>query len=812
MAILRVVERVDGPADPVAGRLRILTALQRKVLWLSAWMIHNANHLRLSRDGLKVGGHQASSASLVTLMTALYFDVLRPQDRVAVKPHASPVFHAIQYLLGNQALDKLQRFRALGGAQSYPSRTKDSDDVDYSTGSVGLGVGITLFGALVQDYIRLKGLAPDQAPGRVVALVGDAELDEGNVFEALLEGWKHDVRNLWWVIDYNRQSLDTIVSDRLFNRIDTLFGMMGWRVVTLKYGKRLQAAFARPDGEHLREWIDACPNSLYSALVYKGGAGWREALTRDLNQYPGIRRILEQHDDAALHRLMTNLAGNDMQAVLDAFEGVSDDQPTCFIAYTIKGQGLPFAGHKDNHSGLMTLDQMASFKKGMTIEDGQEWDKFAGLSAKPDELQAFIAAAPFNTAGRRRTDAPVVAIPAALPRPTDKKSSTQEGFGKILNAIAGEDSELARRIVTTSPDVTVSTNLGPWVNRRGLWAHTEAEDVFRELKVVSAQLWRKTPRGQHLELGIAENNLFIQLAAMGLSHQLFGARLLPIGTLYDPFIARGLDALNYACYQEARFIVVGTPSGITLGPEGGAHQSIAQPLIGMAQDGLAAFEPAFVDELAAILKFAFDYIQKDSDGVASERNWLRDETGGSVYLRLSTRPVEQIKRTMTPELRQAIVDGAYWLREPGPNCQVVVAYTGAIAPEAIQAVGLMAEDRRDVGLLAITSADRLNAGWTAAQRARERGLAQARSHIERLVAEIPSHCGIVSVLDGHPATLAWLGAVHGHRVRPLGVEHFGQTGSIPDLYRHYGIDANAVVAAAATLTPGRPMRHLKALP
>jgi pyruvate dehydrogenase E1 component len=307
-------------------------------------------------------------------------------------------------------------------------------------------------------------------------------------------------------------------------------------------------------------------------------------------------------------------------------------------------------------------------------------------------------------------------------------------------------------------------------------------------------------------------NLFIALSALGLSHAIDGERLLPIGTLYVPFIARGLDALNYACYQDARFIVVATPSGITLAPEGGAHQSIAQPLIGMAQDGLAAFEPAFVDELAEIMRFAFDYIQRDGDGAASERNWLRDETGGSVYLRLSTRPVEQAQRDMTDALRQSIVDGAYWLRKPGPNAQVVVAYMGAIAPEAIQAVGLMAEDRRDVGLLAVTSADRLNAGWTAAQRARERGLVHARAHIERLLDDVPTNCGLVTVLDGHPATLSWLGAVHGHRVRGLGVEHFGQTGSLPDLYRHYGIDANAIIAAAQALTAGRPIRYLKALP
>ena len=216
-------------------------------------------------------------------MTALYFDVLRPQDRVAVKPHASPVFHAIQYLLGRQTVDKLQGFRALGGAQSYPSRTKDADDVDFSTGSVGLGVAMTSFAALVQDYVRLQGLTAGNEPaGRMVAVVGDAELDEGNVYEAMLEGWKHEVRNVWWVIDYNRQSLDAVVSDRLYSHIDDLFRNMGWRVVILKYGKKLERAFAGPDGAALREWIDACPNSLYSALVYKGGAGWRKHLEGDI--------------------------------------------------------------------------------------------------------------------------------------------------------------------------------------------------------------------------------------------------------------------------------------------------------------------------------------------------------------------------------------------------------------------------------------------------------------------------------------------------------------------------------------------------
>jgi pyruvate dehydrogenase E1 component len=796
----------------MAETLDILRDLEKKVLWLASWTIHNANHLRGDSDGLKVGGHQASCASLATIMTALYFDVLRPVDRVAVKPHASPIFHAIQYLLGKQTRERLEAFRGYKGAQSYPSRTKDADDVDFSTGSVGLGVAQTLFSSLTQDYVRAHGWGTERPEGRMVALVGDAELDEGNIFEAILEGWKHGLRNCWWIVDYNRQSLDAVVREGLWQRFETLFRDFGWDVVILKYGTLLEAAFQEPGGDRLRDWIDNCPNQLYSALVFGGGAAWRKHLNEDFAGDNAVRELIGKRDDDALHRLMTNLAGHDLPSLRDAFHAVDHDRPVCFICYTIKGYTLPFAGHKDNHAGLMTPAQMETFRQANHVRPGHEWDKFEGLALPEKTLQAFLGKVPFAAAGERRLKAPQLEVPAAFPAPRQAVTSTQAGFGQILNDLGREKNEFAGRIVTTSPDVTISTNLGGWVNRRGLFAHEAMADVFKSERIPSTFTWEFSPQGQHIELGIAEMNLFILLSALGLSHAINGERLLPVGTLYDPFIARGLDALNYACYQDARFILVATPSGITLAPEGGAHQSIAEPLIGMAQDGLAAFEPAYVDELSEIMRWAFAYIQKDGDAAPSEQNWLRDETGGSVYLRLSTRPIEQIERPMTGELRQQIVDGAYWLRKPGPNAQVMVAFSGAVAPEAIAAVGLMAEDRRDVGLLAVTSADRLNAGWTAAQRARERGLVHARSHIERLLAEVPAHCGIVTVLDGHPATLAWLGAVAGHRTRSLGVEHFGQTGSIAALYEHYGIDANAIIAAAQSIAPGRPIRHLKALP
>jgi pyruvate dehydrogenase E1 component len=797
-------------------RLAILSELERKVLWLSTYTIHHANHVRSNPDSLKVGGHQASSASLATIMTALYFAVLRPQDRVAVKPHASPAFHAIQYLFGRQTREKLEGFRGYKGAQSYPSRTKDADDVDFSTGSVGLGVAQTLFASLAQDYVKAHGWAQKRRDGRMIALLGDAEMDEGNIFEALLEGWKHGVRNTWWIIDYNRQSLDAVIREGLYSRFEALFRAFGWDVVVLKYGSLLEAAFAEQGGERLRDWIDACPNQLYSALTFQGGGAWRKRLLEDFREGPA-RQIVESRSDAELQRLMTNLGGHDLPGLLEAFEAIDHDRPTVFIAYTIKGFGLPLAGHKDNHAGLLTPAQLDAYRESVGVRSGHEWDKFEGLKASAAELEHFLRAVPFNAGGARRLAAERVPVPETLPTPRQISMSSQQGFGLLLNELARSKELLAARIVTTSPDVTVSTNLGPWVNRRGLFAREDLKDVFKAERIPSTFAWDFSPKGQHIELGIAEMNLFLILSALGLSHSLFGERLIPIGTLYDPFIPRGLDALNYACYQEARFILVATPSGVTLAPEGGAHQSIGTPLIGMAQDGLAAFEPAFVDELSTILAWSFDYLQRQGEGAppdaspddAAEHTWLRDETGGSVYLRLSTRTLEQPQREMTPDLAADVVNGAYWMRKPGPNAEVVVVYMGAVAPEAIEAVGLLGEDRRDAGLLAVTSADRLNAGWTAAQRARERGLVHAKSHIERLLAGVPPHCGLVTVIDGHPATLAWLGAVMGHRTRSLGVEHFGQTGTIADLYRHYGIDAQSIVAAAQAIAPGRPIRHLR---
>jgi len=771
-------------SDDREALFRALEKIDARLLWLSSWMIHNANHLRPKRDGLKVGGHQASCASMTTVLAALYFHALRPQDKVAVKPHAGPVLHAIHYLLGSQSLDQLQRFRSLGGVQSYPSRTKDSIPVDFSTGSVGLGVAATAFTSLVQDYLIAHGGLPAVEAGRMIALMGDAELDEGNIYECLIEGYKHELRNCWWIVDYNRQSLDATTAERMFRRFDDIFETCGWRVLTLKYGKKQLAAFKRPGGKSLEEWIDQCPNADFAALTYQGGAAWRARLLADIGGKPHAKALIGGYDDAALADLMTNLGGHCAETLIEAFDAASDEAPTLFIAYTVKGKGLPLAGHKDNHSGMMNAEQIGRLRADLGIDEGQEWDAWAGLdAASAAEVEAFVMASPLASKAAEPR-APDVPVPLRLPVPQGSEQSTQAAFGRILLDLAKSDEEIADRIVTTAPDVTQTTNLGAFVNQRGLFRRQAIADAFQNAKIPSVQKWAAHAAGQHIELGIAENNFFLLLSSLGLAAPHFGTRLLPVGTVYDPFIARGLDALNYGCYQDSRFLLVGTPSGITLAAEGGAHQSINTPLIGMGQPNLVYFEPAWADEVALMMRWAFEHMQRDE--------------GSSVYLRLSTRPVRQIEREDDDWEADALA-GGYWLRSPLPGAEAAIVFSGAVASEAIEAWEQLIYDIPGLGLLNVTSPDLLHRGWSARRAARWEGRAPERCHAEKLLAALAPGAGLVTVIDGAPGALSWLGGIKGMRVSPLGVDRFGQTGDLPDLYRTYRLDAEAIADAAAEL-------------
>jgi pyruvate dehydrogenase E1 component len=645
-------------------------------------------------------------------------------------------------------------------------------------------VAITAFTSLVQDYLIAHGQVKEENAGRMIALMGDAELDEGNIYECLIEGYKHDLRNCWWVVDYNRQSLDATTADRMFRRFDDIFETCGWRVVTLKHGRHQREAFARPGGKALEEWIDSCPNAEFAVLTYQGGSHWRERLMADIGDKPNVKALLDSFDDAGLARLMTNLGGHCVESLIDAFDSAQDDRPTLFIAYTVKGQGLPLAGHKDNHSGMMSPTQMEQFRDSLGITPARNGTNGAVWARMPRRPAGFRQGQPHRSSPPRERRAHRAG--ARHPRPTGAEQSTQAAFGKIMHELAKGGEELADRIVTTAPDVTQTTNLGAFVNQRGLFRRQELGDVFLKAKIPSTQKWLQHTAGQHIELGIAESNFFLVLAALGLAGPHFGTRLLPVGTVYDPFIARGLDALNYGCYQDSRFLLVGTPSGITLAAEGGAHQSINTPLIGMGQPGLTTYEPAFADEVALTMAHAFDIMQRPD--------------GSSVYLRLSTRSIPQVTREDDSWKADALA-GAYWLRRPGADATAAIIFSGVVAPEALAAWEQLVDDIPGLGLMNVTSPDLLHRGWSAS-RGRAGRMRRRPSQIDRLLGDLAPGAGLVTVLDGSPAALSWIGGVRGNRISPLGTDRFGQTGNLSDLYRTYRLDSEAIIDAAAELFLG----------
>jgi pyruvate dehydrogenase E1 component len=751
--------------------LELLDRIQRRVLWLSAWMVHQAN-ARPSADGLKVGGHQASSASVVSLLTALYFDALRPDDVVATKAHAAPAFYAVQYLRGRLSAAELRGLRVFGGLQAYPSRRKNPRVVDLSTGSMGLGAVAATFGGLASRYLLDHGAEP--GPGRFVVMVGDAELDEGNVWEALGEEVIGRLGNVLWIVDVNRQSLDRVVPDARPRQLAAMFGAAGWRVDELRWGRRLQGCFARPGGDRLRARLEAVSNAEYQRLLRLPAGGLRKALTTDAGGGidGGLDRLLADVGDEALPALIADVGGHDLALIREAYAaaGREHDRPSVILAHTIKGWGLPFAGDPLNHTMVTSAAQIEALRAALDVAPGEEW---AGFAAGTPEAEYIGALPPLFTRPPAR---PAPAVPESLDEVYAEQMSTQEAFGRGLAALgrlpAGE------AVVTASADVAVTTHLAGWMNRKGIYYPIARPDLFAD--VPQALRWREGPDGQHVELGIAEHNLFLLLAALGLTSELSGTTLLPVGTLYDPFVTRGLDALYHALYCGARFVVVATPSGVSLAPEGGAHQSVITPGIGVALPDLAYYEPAFAREVEWILLAGLR-------AVAERRE--------SLYLRLSTAPVDQgLAPPPSAAYRAAVLAGGYRLVDartaPGWGAETAVSVfaTGVTVPAAVAAAARLAERGAHASVIVVTSPDRLY-----------RGLRAPRPYLETLVGADEEDVPVVSVLDGHSHTLAFLGGALGVPQLALGVDDFGQSGTRPELYHHYGIDADAIVAAGATL-------------
>jgi pyruvate dehydrogenase E1 component len=774
----------DRNADHVHPDLEVLSTIERRVLWLATRIIDHANRRPTATGSdVKVGGHQASSASIASIMTALWFGHLSGEDKVAVKPHAAPVYHAIKYLTGELDRSYLTTLRQRGGLQAYPSRTKDPDVADFSTGSVGLGAVAPLFSALTRRYLdsHVGGLAP----ARFFALVGDAELDEGNIWEAIADPATQGLGNFTMVVDLNRQSLDRVIPDIAAIRLKRFFEDAGWHVAEAKYGRRLGAAFAEPDGDALRAHIDALPNEAYQQLFTLGPADARTKFLTDAD--PAVRRLADQLGDDELQRLVTDLGGHDLGLLIDTYRAcdAETDRPSVVFAYTIKGHGLPIAGDPMNHAALLSPEQIDDLRSSADLDAATEWDRFDPASAA-GRLCAAVGGDINNEPTPPRPRLPIPT--AARPPVTNGAVSTQEAFGRVLAGLA-DVAGVGDRIVTTAPDVSISTNLGGFINKRGVYSPTERDDHGGADRLLK---WAPSPSGQHIELGISEMNLFMLLGQLGLSHDHHGHHLLPVGTVYDPFVLRGLDAFIYGLYNDAKFVVAGTPAGVTLAPEGGAHQSTITASVGAELPNLTYVEPAFATEVDWLLCDALDRLSQPG--------------GTSTYLRLSTRPVDQaafaavLHRLGEHALRDQVVAGGYRLVEAPPDDRpgITLVTTGAMAPEALAAAAILDDEGVQASVIQLTSPDLVYRSWrTAFVDAVTAATTQRRpSVIDRLVPTGERTRPIVSVHDAASHSLAWLGSVLGTRQYTLGVDRFGESGTIADLHELTGIDAGTIVNTA----------------
>ena len=792
---------MTGTAAPPEVDLDTLEVIQRRVHWLALRMVDHAN--QRDAGGIKVGGHQASSTSMVSLMTALWFGHLDDADRVAVKPHASPVFHAIRMLLGELEPQQLTGLRRFGGLQAYPSRTKDPGRVDFSTGSVGLGATAPLFAAMARRYVDTHRGGTARR-GRFIALVGDAELDEGNVWEAIGDPATTGLGNVLWIVDLNRQSLDRVVPGVQAGRLRRAFADNGWHVGEAKYGRRLQAVFSREGGDALRRHLDEMSNERYQSLF---------ALTDDpsalrqralVGADPAAARILDGLDDTEV-AVVLDLGGHDLAELLARYREADavTDRSSVVFAYTIKGWGTRLAGDPRNHAALLPAEAIAALRSANGLDEATEWDRFAPDS--PAGRYCAVTARRLHRDPWPATDP--IPVPEEIGLPQRPRVSTQESFGRLVVGL-GRNEHVRPALVTLTPDVAVSTGLGGWINAAGVFdplhdpagpSAVPADDTVTD-RGPALLRWERSGSGQHLELGISEMNLFSALEAFGLAADHSGQRLLPIGTLYDPFICRGLDALIHGVYSGARFVVVGTPAGVTLAPEGGAHQSTITASIGVELPGLELAEPAYAAALDWLL----------CDGLAA----IADEEGPdrSLYLRLSTRPIDQAPfaaaraRLGDRELRRQVLAGAYVLLPAGAGpaasvpdrpADVRLIASGAVLPEVLAASAELAAEGVAAEVIDVTSLTRLYRGWRQALRTGvRRATVPGPSHAEELLAAGDRRTPLVTVHDAASHAMAWIGSVTGAPVVPLGVDDFGQSGTIAELYEAFELDTGHVVSAA----------------
>ncbi len=870
---------------------QVLDAIARRAHYLANLMIYRANdRLNVEKGDPKIGGHSSASSSALHILGALHLYVKSGFDFIANKPHASPADHAFNYLLDlflnadlskmsledcNTAMDHLRAFPDKGQPvlQSYHSVYDPDHHGFLPTGTVGIPPANV--GYLAQAYTFAKQHGYKVPNAHFWAIIGDSEFREGSLFEAVPDLAEREVGNLTWIVDYNRQSLDghRITNLKVMDgtddvRIARTMEANGWQVIQVRHGQKRQRLFKRAGGYLFQNLFekDLTDYELQVLLQLKDGKTIR---TEMLKHQKKLESFLSEISDEELIGALRDFGGHDFHSLIEAMNLSRDTKgrPSIIIAHTLKGWGLKMAATPGNHSSLPEEDELTFLRKSVQLSEGELFQRFTESSNEGKFLKErgeFLYKQILeqeelrkeNTASFEKLQKSLGEFPESLDINLKMASypHTQWMLGQLTAKLtrisnAATDSlkptekpfQLAgQMLVSMAPDVGTSTNLNPAMDGKIFGAEV-TEDIEAEFGVKD----KKTPdlvpgqekNDRFLRFDIAEANVMSCLGSYGRMRDVLGIPLMPLMTVYDFFVKRAHDQFFYDLYWKSSFILVGTPSGVTLSPEGAQH--------GWKSDfqipNQVTWEPMYCQEL--------DWIMCD----ALKRHLLNDNEGrNGVFIRGVTRGIDQktllqnlktqlrFKQdssqalshknfllengvneadvtTVADEeifktLRQDVLNGGYALidyrgyqgYEPGDNAVHIFAM-GALGTEAIKASHSLLEKGIYANVFMVSSPDLLigNLAHENNYEHLRKGLGIDSTlyfHQVNESGEFKTLAGkripIVSVHDGEAGLLDNIGSIIGVPQNALSVRKHSRCGRPPDVYKYHHIDSESVAAAA----------------
>lgn len=880
----------------------ILEAIAHRAFVFATKMIWEANHRDDIQEGdPKVGGHPAACSSCVHILTTLHMAMRKPQDLIAVKPHASPVDHSLNHLMGlhhepygrawlstdesKAAMFRLRKFSQHGEPvfQSYHAESDPDGNAYFPSGSVGIPPVVSIYTALAYRYAEDHGLeVPKDA--HFWSLMGDSEFREGSLMEAMPDASERELGNVIWIVDYNRQNLDgtRIPNPRGLrgtdaHRMERVAIANGWEVIQVRHGRKRLALFGKPTGDELRRVLEEGLSDFefQMLLLKRDGKVVRERL---IDLEPQVKKLLSGLDDQQVYDVFADLGGHDVAVLRDAMEQAKVDKirPTLIIAHTIKGWGLSSYAAPGNHNAVPDKDEVDALLDGEGVPKNDPFALFPEdtpegrfLAARRDEMRAGIEAIwalkDKNASAFETRVQEVGGLPQDLG--VDLKLTplvhTQYIWGQLAGKLirignrheahrkAGTGKEVSHEeerwgpaadlVLTMAPDVGTSTNINPAMDDKiygpdqpDYESELGLRDRRRPALVPHEEAWTR-----HIRFEIAEANCMSAAGAFGKMRDHVGLPFLPIMTIYDFFIKRAYDQLYYNLYWKSGFIVVGTPAGVTLSPEGAQHSWKSD----IQMPNLITWEPFYAHEV--------DWILAES----VRRHMTGDDEGRSgVLIRCVTKSVRQAEmmtrlkaakrfenasdEEILAATRADALEGAYYLVDwrgypdytPGDNVVNVFAM-GAVTAEALKAADSLRAEGIYANVLCVTSGDLLcgtlgrETGFRHLRETlgitgdlyltRPNGHANGNGHATEiddaadLVMAAARRVPLVTVVDGEPGLLDNLGSVVGVKSDDLAVRKPSKCGRPVDVYGYMHIDAEAIHEAVGQVLADTALENVR---